>query len=83
MKKTLRFSACLLLISSFGFAQNSKSWTKVNEQEIRVVKDAKGREFPQSSKYFRLDVASMRQTLFSAPKLSQESNVIISIPNVG
>lgn len=82
MKKTLRFSACLLLISSFGFAQNSKSWTKVNEQEIRVVKDAKGREFPQSSKYFRLDVASMRQTLFSAPKLSQESNVIISIPNV-
>lgn len=82
MKKTLRFSACLLLVSSFAFAQNPKSWTKVNEQEIKIVKDAKGREFPYSSKYFRLDIASMRQTLFSAPKLSQESNVIISIPTV-
>lgn len=82
MKKTLRFSACLLLVSSFAFAQNSKSWTKVNEQEIKIVKDAKGREFPYLSKYFRLDIASMRQTLFSAPKLSQESNVIISIPTV-
>lgn len=82
MKKTLRFSACLLLVSSFAFAQNPKSWTKVNEQEIKIVKDVKGREFPQSSTYFRLDIASMKQTLFSAPKLNEESNVIISIPNV-
>lgn len=82
MKKTLRFSACLLLISSFAFAQSDKSWRRTNEQEIKTYKNVKGREFPQASKYYNLDVSSLRQTLFSAPKVASESNVIISIPNI-
>lgn len=82
MKKTLRFSACLLLISSFAFAQSDKSWRRTNEQEIKTYKNVKGREFPQASKYYNLDLSSLKQTLFSAPKVASESTVIISIPNV-
>lgn len=82
MKKTLRFSACLLLISSFAFSQSDKAWKRANEQEIKTFKNEKGREFPQSAKYYNLDVSSLRQTLFSAAKVASESNVIISIPNV-
>lgn len=82
MKKTLRFSACLLLISSFAFAQSDKNWKRTTEQEITIFKNEKGRKFPQAAKYYSLNLTSLRQTLFSAPKIASESNVIVSIPNV-
>ena len=82
MKKTLRFSALLLLITSFAFAQSDKAWKRINEQEARVAKDSKGRNFPSSSKFYSLNLESLRQQLFTAKPAIENKTVIVSIPNI-
>ena len=82
MKKTLQFSALFLLVSVVSFAQSDKIWKRIDGSEIKAATNLRERSFPSSSNYFKLNVSSLRQQLFSAPKDAASSNVIVSIPNV-
>lgn len=82
MKKTLSLIllACLFFASSF--AQSGKEWQSISLTEANLLPNLKGRTFPSDSKFYRLDLANLRSTLFSAPEVrTKESSVIVSIPN--
>jgi subtilisin-like proprotein convertase family protein len=82
MKKNLQFSFLLFLLSLALFAQSDKNWKKIEEQEAKSSKNLKQRTYPSSSNYYSLNLSSLRETLFSAPKEASSTNIILGMPNV-
>jgi hypothetical protein len=84
MKKTLLLGVFSVLSISFGYSQTEKAWKSFDGKEVKIAKTAERGTFPASYKLMQLELASLKNTLVTAPNRfgSDVSNVIISIPNV-
>ena len=77
------FSLLMILAVNLGFSQNSKKvWTEVSKSNFKQTTKA---SVPSEAKAFKLDLATVKQVLSSAPKrgevLPANSNVILNFPS--
>src|ERR1035437_3488997 len=81
--KTILFSIGLVLFFSAAFSQK-KYWSahKGNASDIIKDKAVARKSFPKNYKLFDLDLAALRQDLFTVTENSSAHSVIISLPNV-
>ncbi|MFZ1529239.1 MAG: reprolysin-like metallopeptidase [Ferruginibacter sp.] len=84
MNKTLLFSVLFSFSTLLGFSQSDRFWSVSNESVGKITKDkAVARQsFPKDFKLFSLNLAALRQQLFTtvSPNPSRHSTVI-SLPN--
>src|SRR5262245_42997928 len=83
MKNLLLFIVVSLLITTSGFSQADKFWSANNESRSNITTDkAVARlSYPKEFKLFNLDIAPLRQTLFSVVGRSAGRSTVISLPN--
>lgn len=83
MKKTLLLVVFSILSMSFGYSQTEKAWKPFNGKDVVVAKTAERQSFPQDFTLIQLNLASLKQVLYTATDRFAEnkSAAIISIPN--
>jgi hypothetical protein len=81
--KPILFTVGLVLFFSFAFSQK-KYWSAHKTEDVSIIKDKSVERvtFPKSFKLFDLDLATLRQDLFTVVDNSAAHSVIISLPNV-
>jgi hypothetical protein len=83
MKKTLLLTFLLALFTTVGFSQTAKYWSvnTENRNSIPLYKGAASPTFPTEFKLFNLNIAPLRQQLFSVADNAQGHSTIITLPN--
>ncbi len=83
MKKVLLLTLLFALMTTFGFSQSNRFWSPAKETASSITKDkAVGRlSFPKEFKLFDLNLASIRQELFTVVDNVSRHSTVISLPN--
>lgn len=83
MKKKLLLIIFAFLTINLGFSQTDKAWKAFGGGEINVSKSAERESFPQDFTLMQLDIAVLRQALYSATDrfAANSSSAIITLPN--
>lgn len=83
MKKTLLLIVFTFLTINLGFSQTEKVWKTYNGGDVKVAKTVERQSFPQDFTLMQLDLAALRQVLYTATDRFAEnkSSAIISLPN--
>ncbi len=83
MKKALLLSLLFALFTSLGFSQAGKYWSVNSEDRGKITKyKAVSRlSFPKEFRLFNLDIAPLKQVLFSVVDNSAQHSTIITLPN--
>jgi Metallo-peptidase family M12B Reprolysin-like/Secretion system C-terminal sorting domain len=84
MKKTLLFSVLFSFITVFGFSQSNDYWTVHNETSGKITtnKAVARLSFPKTFKLFDLNIAPLKQQLFTIVGSNNAGiSTIISLPN--
>jgi Metallo-peptidase family M12B Reprolysin-like/Secretion system C-terminal sorting domain len=84
MKKVLLLSLLFVLFTTLGFSQTDKFWSLHTELSGKITTDkAVARQsFPKIFKLYNLNIAPLRQDLFSiVGSQARSSSTIISLPN--
>jgi subtilisin-like proprotein convertase family protein len=82
MKKLLLLLTSVFFVAS-GYSQSDKFWTPHNGTSERII-TAKGvarASFPKDFDLYNLNIAPLRQILFSDEALISKSGVVITLPN--
>lgn len=83
MKKGLLLTLVLASIAVAGFSQSDRFWAANNESRSSIATDkAVARvSYPKEFKLFNLNLAALRQQLFSVAGQSLQHSTLISLPN--
>ncbi|MBS1743551.1 MAG: T9SS type A sorting domain-containing protein [Bacteroidetes bacterium] len=84
MKKTLLLTHLFVLISIAGFTQTNRFWTANYESPsaIKKYKTVERLSFPKEFKLFNLNLAAMKQELFTVADNRLRHTTVITLPNV-
>lgn len=83
MKTKLQLILLLGINSLCAFSQSDKFWSGISKTEINEAANLKAKTFPTNSKYYKLNLESLKTVLLTAPEvISNTGNVIITIPGM-
>ena len=83
MKKALLLTLTFALFATFGFSQTDKFWSSHTDVgKIPTAKAVARLTFPKEFKLFDLNLAPLRQELFTITDNKAKKSTVISLPNV-
>ncbi|HMK05171.1 MAG TPA: hypothetical protein VK489_13295, partial [Ferruginibacter sp.] len=82
MKKVLLLTLLFAMFATLGFSQTDRSWSsRASASGVTPHKAVARLSFPSAFKLFDLDIAPLRQQLFSVVDKPAGQSTIISLPN--
>ncbi|MEO6669874.1 MAG: reprolysin-like metallopeptidase [Ferruginibacter sp.] len=83
MKKTLLLTFLLAMFTTLGFSQSDRFWSgnKESISSIPAYKATKRLSFPSEFKLFNLNLAVLKQELFTVVGNASRHSTVISLPN--
>lgn len=81
MKKIILIALVSVLMLTNGYSQTDKLWKSVENRNIITSKNVTRLSFPKEYDLYELNIAPLREVLFTAINNTSKKGVIINLPN--